>query len=210
MNTESKNPELFRHIIAVTNRSLSVRPFPEQIKLVCSLHPRALLLREKDLSETAYTELAAQVLKLCAAYEVPCILHSFPEAAISLGCTAIHLPLPLLEKYQNQLSRFTVIGSSVHSAAQARQAAALGATYLTAGHIFTTDCKKGLAPRGLSFLREVTAAVSIPVYGIGGIGIDAGQIAQLMECGAAGGCIMSGLMRYGGEPSADASARAEK
>lgn len=198
MNTAYKTPDLFRHIIAVTNRSLSVRPFLEQIELVCSLHPRALLLREKDLSEAEYTALAAQVLKICAAYEVPCILHSFPEAALSLGCTAIHLPLPLLEKYRDLLPRFSVIGSSVHSTTEARQAEALGATDLTAGHIFTTDCKKGLPPRGLSFLREVTAAVSIPVYGIGGIGIDAGQIAQLLECGAAGGCIMSGMMRYGG------------
>ena len=45
----------------------------------------------------------------------------------------------------------------------------LGADFVFAGHIFETDCKKGLAPRGLDFLKQVLDAVEIPVYGIGGI-----------------------------------------
>ena len=52
------------------------------------------------------------------------------------------------------------------------EAERLGATYVTAGHIFTTDCKKGLPPRGLDFLKNVCDAVTIPVYGIGGIKFD--------------------------------------
>ena len=39
------------HIIAVTNRRLSARPYLEQIERICSRHPRALLVREKDLTE---------------------------------------------------------------------------------------------------------------------------------------------------------------
>ena len=42
------------------------------------------------------------------------------------------------------------------------EAERLGATYVTAGHIFTTDCKKGLPPRGLDFLKNVCDAVTIP------------------------------------------------
>ena len=41
------------------------------------------------------------------------------------------------------------------------EAERLGATYVTAGHIFTTDCKKGLPPRGLDFLKNVCDAVTI-------------------------------------------------
>ena len=41
--------------------------------------------------------------------------------------------------------------------------------YLTAGRVFVTDCKKGLAPRGFDFLHEVCSSVKIPVYAIGGI-----------------------------------------
>ena len=45
--------------------------------------------------------------------------------------------------------------------------------------------------QGLDFLRQVCAAVDLPVYAIGGIKFDETQWMSLKECGAAGGCIMS-------------------
>ena len=86
------------------------------------------------------------------------------------------------------------IGTSTHSPAEALEAQQLGATYVTAGHIYTTDCKKGLPPRGLDFLQNVCNAVTIPVYAIGGIKLNAGQINEVKSCGASGVCIMSGMM----------------
>lgn len=72
------------------------------------------------------------------------------------------------------------------------EAQALGCTYITAGHVFETECKKGLPGRGLDFLRNVCAAVDIPVYGIGGI--DAENITFVRNAGASGACLMSSLM----------------
>ena len=87
------------------------------------------------------------------------------------------------------------MGTSVHSVEDAIAAEKLGARYLTAGHIYVTDCKKGLPPRGLDFLHAVCEAVQIPVYGIGGIKIDEEQLRELKMSGAAGGCVMSGMMQ---------------
>ena len=146
--------------------------------------------------------------------------------ALELNHPYIHLPLPILEKYAaapcqpfmpgviSTLSHknaadyqqfFKVIGTSVHSVEDAIKAEQLGATYMTAGHIFATDCKKGLPPRGLDFLKNVCDTVQIPVYAIGGINIASSEgddstlnvprLKDVMECGAAGGCIMSGMMR---------------
>ncbi len=84
------------------------------------------------------------------------------------------------------------MGASCHSVEEAREAEALGCTYLTAGHIFATDCKMGAPPRGLDFLRSVCAAVALPVYAIGGI--SAGNFCAVRRCGAAGACVMSGAM----------------
>ena len=66
---------------------------------------------------------------------------------------------------------------------------------LVAGHIYTTQCKAGLAPCGLGFLQAVCSAVSLPVYAIGGIGFDAAQHAELKANGARGACVMSAYMR---------------
>ena len=190
------DPGLKGHILAVTNRNLCSRPFAEQILRVCWFHPAALILREKDLPDAEYGELAKEVMKICREYQVPFIAHSFMETARQLGADTIHLPLWRLREASGTglLDGFKTIGVSVHSVEEALEAAALGASYLTAGHIYATDCKKGLPPRGTGFLRAVCEAVDIPVYGIGGIRLDETQIKEVLGCGAAGGCIMSGLM----------------
>lgn len=179
-------------VLCVTHRALCQEPFLERMEAVMAAGPAAVLLREKDLSPADYQDLACAVLAL-AGDRVPVILHSHPEVALALGCRQLHLPLPLLRQLSaDQRAVFSVLGASCHSVEDAREAEALGCTYITAGHVFATGCKPGLPPRGLPFLREVTAAVSIPVWAIGGIGPD--NLPQVLEAGAAGGCVMSGFM----------------
>lgn len=182
-------------IIAVSNRKLCDRPFLEQIERVCEIHPEAVILREKDLTEEEYRTLAKEVMEICDYYQIPCILHRFWKIAVELECTAVHLPLPVFRVLSDEeKKKFTKIGISTHSVEEAKEAEQLGASYLTAGHIYATDCKKGLPPRGLGFLKEVCREVSIPVYGIGGIKVDEEQWNDMEKCGAVGGCIMSGMM----------------
>lgn len=187
--------EEYKNVIAVTNRKLSSRPFLEQMERVCRFRPKAVILREKDLSEEEYAELAEKVLDLCKQYQLPCMLHMYLETARKLQHPYIHLPLFLLRENAGKLNDFMAVGCSVHSVDEAKEAQKLGATYLTAGHIYATDCKKGLPPRGTDFLREVCSTVSIPVYAIGGIHAGTGQIQEVMECDASGACIMSEMMQ---------------
>ncbi|MDO5123401.1 MAG: thiamine phosphate synthase [Eubacteriales bacterium] len=180
-------------IICVTNRKLCREDFLSRIERIASCKPSGIILREKDLSSKDYEELAARVMKICARYKVPIILHSFVDVAIKLGADAIHLPLPILRNLsKEQKSHFTQIGASCHSTGDAIEAQTLGCTYITAGHVFETDCKKGLPGRGLEFLGSVCEEVSIPVYGIGGI--DSTNVASVRSKGAKGICLMSSLM----------------
>ena len=180
-------------ILCVTNRELCQEDFLTRIDRIAACHPAGIILREKDMKPEAYGELAAAVMKICEQHGVKCILHSFPDVAISLHADAIHLPLHLLrEMPQEQKAHFKVLGASCHSVEDALEAQALGCTYITAGHVFETDCKKGLPGRGLEFLRKVCATVDIPVYGIGGISAD--NIALVRDAGASGACLMSSLM----------------
>lgn len=182
-------------IIAVSNRKLCERPFTEQIERVCQIKPEAIILREKDLSEEEYKILAERIMEICTQYQVTCILHTFWKTAAKLGCTSIHLPVAELRKLpEEEKKQFKEIGTSVHSVEEAEEAVNLGATYLTAGHIYATNCKKGVPPRGLGFLKEVCSKVKLPVYAIGGIRFDQEQWEELKQAGAKGGCIMSGMM----------------
>ena len=105
---------------------------------------------------------------------------------------SLHLPLPVLMKMEPGKRQSWFWGASCHSVEDAVLAEKLGCTYITAGHIFDTDCKKGLLGRGLDFLKNVCAGVSVPVYAIGGI--SPANISKVREAGAAGACVMSGLM----------------
>lgn len=185
----------FNRLIAVTNRHLCRRPFPEQLERVCQNRPKAIILREKDLSEDAYLSLAKTALDICREHGVPCVLHTFSNAVRVLEHPYLHLPLAALQKEGGKPSGIEILGVSVHSEAEAIEAERLGADYLTAGHIYATDCKAGLPPRGLEFLEEVCRSVSIPVYGIGGVHIGSGQLDEMLAQGAAGACVMSGMMK---------------
>ena len=77
-----------------------------------------------------------------------------------------------------------LVGRSVHDIAGARVASEAGADYLLAGHIFDTPSKQGIPGRGLDWLAEIVAAVSIPVIALGGITID--RIPAVLAAGAHG------------------------
>lgn len=180
-------------ILCVTNRSLCREDFLIRIEKIASAHPKGIILREKDMNEGEYRLLAEKVIEICKRHKTPCILHSFVSVAKKLNCTAVHLPLDILRSLSDdEKNMFTTLGASCHSAEDAAQAEKLGCTYITAGHIFDTDCKKGLPGRGIEFLKEVCESVSIPVYAIGGI--SANNIAEVRKSGAAGACVMSGTM----------------
>lgn len=180
--------------ICVTNRALAAHPFEEQIKRVLDVKPDMLILREKDLSEAEYEKLAASVKKMCEHTETQFVLHSYPSVARKLGVSAIHMPLAgFIAMSEAEKAEFIVRGASVHSVEDALRAERAGATYVTAGHIYATDCKKGLPGRGLDFLKEVCVAVRIPVYAIGGI--DETNADACIAAGADGVCMMSGYMK---------------
>lgn len=186
-------------LIAVTDSATSPRPLPEQIERLAKLtelRPQAVILRAKALDKAAYRTLALQAQQSCEAAGIPLILHSDWQLARELGISMLHLPLALLRQISEyERAYFTWLSTSVHSVGEAQEAQALGATVLIAGHIYTTQCKAGLAPRGLGFLQNVCSAVNLPVYAIGGISFDASQHAELQANGARGACVMSAYMR---------------
>ena len=178
-------------IICVTNRKLCREPFLTRVERLAAAGPDAVILREKDLDLGEYQKLAAAVQEICRRCGVTCILHNFTAAAAALDCSALHLPLSRLRELAAP-ARFTMLGASCHSAEEAAEAERLGASYITAGHVFDTACKAGAPGRGTDFLRKVCESVDVPVYAIGGI--SAANVAQAAEAGAAGACIMSASM----------------
>ncbi|MCD8299862.1 MAG: thiamine phosphate synthase [Clostridiales bacterium] len=183
-------------IFCVTNRKLCCGDFLAHMEEMAGCRPAGIILREKDLSDTEYEALARLVMDMCRKNGILCVLHSHVRAACELEAPALHVTLPVLRKIPEHYRRgFTILGASCHSIEDAVEAKQLGCSYVTAGHVFDTDCKKGTPGKGLDFLKQVCKAVDIPVYAIGGI--SPGNIAEVRAAGAKGACVMSGCMESG-------------
>lgn len=175
--------------ICITNRHLCTADFYETVRKACETADM-IILREKDLPEDEYRRLALEIKQICTEMNTDFCINKYIKTAEGTGCDALQLSY---SDFMNLPRKFCRTGVSVHSTEEAVNAFRKGADYLIAGHIFSTDCKKGVPPRGLKFLTDIVSNVEIPVYGIGGI--TAENEKSVLECGAAGVCIMSGYMK---------------
>ncbi|MDD7520811.1 MAG: thiamine phosphate synthase [Lachnospiraceae bacterium] len=243
-------------LICVTNRKLckgyekyGFDAFYDRISEIVNMkqdiRPASIILREKDLSEEEYREVAKRLKTICDRAGVVFCAHNYALVAEELG-TPAHFPLHVLEKLvmdkkisktnprnsgmlneisngipdgrsngmpdeisngmpdgrsnnildgRSEIYNLMRYGASCHSVEDALCAYKLGCDYVTAGHVYITDCKKGLAPRGIDFLKKMCDSVPIPVYGIGGIDLESDKIDEVKQAGAKGACIMSGYMK---------------
>lgn len=188
----------YEHTIVITNRHLVQGDFLKQLEKVTKLHPHALILREKDLTDDAYESLAKKVFDLCKREDITFFLHTKIEIARKIGCQNIHLSIPVLKGLSETEKKvltedFCEISISCHSMEDVEIAMAGGATQIILGTIFETECKKGVLGKGVEFVREICQKCPLPVYAIGGMNLQ--RLPLVIDAGAAGCCMMSGFMQ---------------
>ena len=161
----------------------------------------ALTLREKDLNKNEYLKLIEKIYPICQKYKINLILHQNYDLNLDdkYNIEGIHLSYSIFKSLNENIKaelikKYKRIGVSVHSLNEAKEVESLGASYVVAGHIFETDCKKGLEPRGLKFIKDLSSALSIPIFAIGGI--DEKNSLSVINNGAFSICMMSTLMKY--------------
>jgi thiazole tautomerase (transcriptional regulator TenI) len=84
------------------------------------------------------------------------------------------------------------IGCSIHSTSEAQLAQEQGADYVIFGHVFPTKSKLGKTPKGIEQLELISTEVNIPVIAIGGI--HPNHVSQVINAGAKGIAVMSGVL----------------
>lgn len=178
-------------VIAVTNRKLCADNFILRVRKILSAEPFEVILREKDLSDDEYCQLAKDIVTDNNEYKKVLALNR-PAVAFELGIENVHLTMRHILEH-GRPSYIKRVGVSVHSVDEAVTAQNSGVDYLIAGHIYETDCKKDLPPRGIEFFKNVCSLVDIPVFAIGGI--SERNFREPLENGGAGVCLMSEFMK---------------
>ena len=185
-------------IIGVTNRLLCENNFFEQIENICKQNLYALILREKDLDDKTYEEFAIKCNDICNKNNVLFFINTKINIAQKLKIKNIQVSFEYFVNNKESLNSFDNIAISIHSLSEALTVQKFVEEtpqniFIIAGHIFETDCKKGLDPRGVEFLKEICANVEIPVFAIGGI--NEKTIKELKDVKIEGVCLMSALMK---------------
>ena len=161
----------------------------------------SLTLREKDLNKNEYLKLVEKIYPICQKYRIDLILHQNYDLVLEdkYNIEGIHLSYNTFKSLNKNIReelirKYKKIGVSIHSINEAKEVEMLGANYVVAGHIFKTDCKKDLEPRGLKFIQELSLILTIPIFAIGGINQENSHL--VINSGAFGVCMMSSLMKH--------------
>ena len=150
-------------------------------------------LREKELDDEAFLNEAIEISALCKQYGVPFFINDNVEIAIKCHADGIHVGQEDMEAAQvrQRVGDDMMIGVSVHSVEEALDAVKNGADCLGVGAMFSTSTKTDVNVLPKETLRDICAAVNIPVVAIGGIGKS--NISQLAGVGVDGVALVSAI-----------------
>ncbi len=150
-------------------------------------------LREKEAGPAERLSLAREVKQVTEHYGVPLLIDDDVETARRVDAAGVHvgqedLAAPLARQC---LGAGKILGVSARTVEQALAAEAAGADYLGAGALFATGSKSDAKRLTVETLREICAAVRIPVVAIGGV--SAGNLPLLAGSGIAGVAVISAI-----------------
>ncbi|MEF3273818.1 MAG: thiamine phosphate synthase [Chloroflexus sp.] len=151
--------------------------------------------REKAASTRQMVTEARELRELAQRAGVPLIVNDRIDVALAVDADGVHIgqddmPVRLARQL---IGPDKILGVSVSTLDEARQAVADGADYLGVGPIFATPTKPDAAPPiGMDGLRQICQHISIPIVAIGGI--NATNAAEAIAAGADGVAVVSAIV----------------
>ena len=181
-------------LYAVTDRSwLNGATLESTVEKVLEAGVTFLQLREKDLSDEAFLAEANKIKPLAQKLNVPFVINDNIEVAIKCGADGVHVgQSDIVDKdVRTLVGPDMILGISANTVETAKRAEESGADYIGVGAVFGTATKKDAQAISVARLREICAAVSIPVVAIGGI--NEHNILQLADSGIDGVAVISAI-----------------
>ncbi|HEY2921452.1 MAG TPA: thiamine phosphate synthase [Candidatus Binatia bacterium] len=153
-----------------------------------------LQLRVKTMAPREFFELARRVRVETRARGCKLIVNDRVDIALACDADGVHLgqdDLPVAAG--RKLMGDKIVGISTHAIDQVREAEQNGADYIGFGPMFGTMTKAtGYSARGVEMLRQVRAAVKLPIVAIGGITEQ--NVRQVWQAGADSAAIISDIL----------------
>ena len=181
-------------LYAVTDRAWTGRQtLYEQVEAALKGGATCVQLREKELNEEDFLQEATELSALCKQYGVPFFVNDNVEIAVQCHADGIHVGQEDMAagEVRKRVGEDMIIGVSVHTVEEALEAVQNGADCLGVGAMFSTATKTDTSVLPMETLRDICAAVDIPVVAIGGIGKT--NIMELKGTGVDGVALVSAI-----------------
>ncbi len=185
-----------RHMLlyAVTDRAWTGKQtLYQQVEAALKGGVTCVQLREKELHEAVFLQEARDICALCRRYGVPFIVNDNVDVAAACGADGVHVGQEDMEagEVRRQVGEDMILGVSVHTVEEARQAVREGADYLGLGAVFPTGTKTDADVMPGDMLRAICGAVDVPTVAIGGL--NRSNILQLSGSGVDGAALVSAI-----------------
>ena len=171
------------------------RPLIAALEAAAHAGIRALQIREKDFNPRQLYALAVEAHNVLAPLGSVVLLNDRADIACAAGLQGVHLTSTSMSPRAARrcLPGESLIAVSTHTLAEARAAEDFGADFITFGPVYHTASKESYgAPPGLPALAEVCAALTIPVFALGGV--TPLRVAECLHAGAHGVAAISALL----------------
>ena len=159
-------------LYAVTDRAWTGKQtLYQQVEAALKGGVTCVQLREKALDQAEFLQEAKELCALCRRYGVPFIVNDNVDIAVACKADGIHVGQEDMAagEVRRRAGEDMILGVSVHTAEEARQAVRDGADYLGLGAVFPTSTKTDAKPMTKETLQAICDAAEIPVVAIGGI-----------------------------------------
>ena len=180
--------------VIIDPEALGVRDEVEVCRQAIQGGAKAIQLRDKKRGRREILARARELKEVCAQFNVLFIVNDYLDIAIASGADGLHLgqgDLPTSTARQ-LLPIDRILGCSTTTVEEAVAAEADGADYMAVGSIYPTTSKAGAIVVGLERLRQIRAAISIPVVAIGGI--NEKNAADVVRAGADSLAVISAVL----------------
>jgi 8-oxo-dGTP diphosphatase len=149
-------------------------------------------LRAPKLSELELEELATAAQVLCRTAGAKLLVNGTPDMVRQVGCAGVHLnSRRLMELTERPLSEGFLVAASCHNRDELAHAEALGLDFVVLSPVLPTPSHPAATPLGWERFAALAAAVSLPVYALGGMRAE--MLPAAKEHGAQGIAGISGL-----------------
>lgn len=181
-------------LYAVTDRAwVGKQSLYEQVESALKGGATCVQLREKELDDDEFLAEAIEICALCKKYSVPFFVNDNVDVAIKCRADGVHVGQEDMtaSKVREKIGSEMMLGVSVHTVEEALEAVKNGADCLGVGAMFSTSTKADADVLPKETLRDICAAVDIPVVAIGGI--SESNILQLSGTGVDGVALVSAI-----------------